>query len=245
MQYFFTVEAELPPDVGFPLFGRIHLAWLCTDLALTVLLCLLYRRLPAEQRGRARRSFGCCVLLLELLRAANLLLQGTYSVYYLPLHLCGIAVFLTLRHALQPGPLLGNLLYSTCMPGALFALLFPDWTAFPPFSYHSLVSFLIHMLLTAYPLMLLFAGELRPDVRYLPRCFLALVGMAVPVYLFDRVFHANYMFLLQPAPGSPLEWFAALLGVPGYLLGYLPMLVLVWTLLYLPFRRKMPPHPAP
>ncbi|MBR1660085.1 MAG: TIGR02206 family membrane protein, partial [Oscillospiraceae bacterium] len=70
------------------------------------------------------------------------------------------------------------------------------------------------------------------------RCFAILAALAAAVYVFDRVFSANYMFLLSPAAGSPLEWFSLFLGIPGYLLAYIPMLALLWALLYLPFRRK-------
>jgi uncharacterized membrane protein YwaF len=178
------------------------------------------------------------VLACELLKDGNLLLQGCFGVYHLPLHLCGLAVFFTFAHALHPTETVGNFLYSSCMPGAACALLFPDWTAYPAFSYHSLVAFLVHALLVAYPLVQLAGGALRPRARFLPRCFAILLALAVPIYLFDRLFRTNYMFLLSPSAGSPLAWFASFLGNPGYLRGYLPMLAVGWGLLYLPFRRR-------
>jgi hypothetical integral membrane protein (TIGR02206 family) len=238
MEYFFTAELLLPPGVGFKLYGAGHILALLCCLVLGGALCLAYRRADAKGRRRVQRAVGFAVLACEVLKDANLAVQGQFSIYYLPLHLCGLAVFLTLWHSLRPGETLGNLLYSTCMPGAAFALLFPDWNACPVFSYTSIVAFAVHTLLVSYPLMQVLAGDLRPRSRYLPRCLLILLGLAAPVYVFDRIFSANYMFLIQPSPGSPLEWFAHLLGVPGYLLGYIPMLALVWCLLYLPFRKK-------
>ena len=238
MEYFFTMEQDLPAGVGFALWGREHIAWLCIAAAIGVLLCCAYRRCGGAGRKRLRIAVGCAVLACEVLKDLNLIAQGSFNVYYLPLHLCGLAVFFTFAHALRPGETIGNFVYSTCAPGALFALLFPDWTAYPAFSYHSVVAFVVHALLAAYPLMLLCGGSLRPRPRYLPRCFAILAALAAPIYVFDRVFCTNYMFLLEPSPGSPLEWFAAFLGNPGYLLGYLPMLVVIWGLLYLPFYRK-------
>lgn len=238
MEYFFTPEALLPPGLGFAHFGGAHLCWLALSGALIGLLCLGYRRQGPGGRRRLRLSLGWAILGCELLKDGNLLLHGTMSTDLLPLHLCGLAVFLTLGHALRPGPTLGNFLYSTCAPGAAFALLFPDWTAVPPFSYTSIVAFLVHSLLVAYPLMQVLGGDLRPNWRLLGRCALLLLALAGPVWLFDRAFDANYMFLRAPAPGSPLEWFAERLGRPAYLLGYLPMIAGVWTLLYLPFRRN-------
>ena len=238
MEYFFTPEAFLPPGLGFAHFSAAHLAWLGFALALGTALCLTYRRSGKRARVRLRRGVGFAILLCEVLKDGNLLLQGALTLDLLPLHLCGLSVFLCLYHSLRPGRTLGNFLYSTCAPGAAFALLFPDWTAFPPWSYASIVAFTVHTLLAVYPLMQVLGGDLRPDRRELVRCGLLLLALAGPVWGFNLLFDTNYMFLRFPAPGSPLAWFAAWLGNPGYLLGYLPMIAAVWTALYLPFRRK-------
>lgn len=240
MEYFFTPDCLLPAGVGFSLWDGKHLRWLAIAAAVIVLLCLAYRRASCRGRTVLRVAAGAAILLCELLKDANLLRFGVLDRWYLPLHLCSLAVFFSFYHCLRPGKTVGNFLYSTCAPGALFALLFPDWTACPAFSYHSIVAFTVHTLLVAYPLMQVCGGDLRPEARQLPRCFGILLALAVPVYLFDRAFHTNYMFLLQPSPGSPLEWFAAWLGNPGYLLGYLPMTAAVWGLLYLPARFRKP-----
>ena len=238
MEYFFTPDCLLPPGVGFSLWDGKHLSWLAAAAAVIVLLCLAYRRASRRGRTALRVAMGAAILLCELLKDANLLRFGVFDLWYLPLHLCGLAVFFSFYHCLRPGKTVGNFLYGTCAPGALFALLFPDWVVYPPFAYHSVVAFVVHSLLVAYPLMQVCGGDLKPDVKELPRCFGILLALAVPVYVFDRVFHTNYMFLLVPSPGSPLEWFAGFLGIPGYLLGYLPMTAAVWGLLYLPFIRK-------
>ena len=52
MKYFFTLEQDLPAGVGFTLWGREHIAWLCIAAAIGVLLCLSYRRAKAEARPR-------------------------------------------------------------------------------------------------------------------------------------------------------------------------------------------------
>ena len=238
MEYFFTLEDRLPPGVGFTLWGPEHLRWLLICFALGLPLCLGYRRLDRKGRDRLRRIAGWAVLALEAMKDLNLLVQGSLNLYYLPLHLCSLAVFFTFFHSLRPGPLLGNFLYSTCMPGALCALLFPDWTVYPAFSYHSAVAFLAHGLLTAYPLMLLSGSDLRPELRRLPGCLCLLLSLSGLVYLFDRRFNVNYMFLLWPSPGSPLEFFDRLWGNPGYQLGFLPLILGIWTLLYLPFLKR-------
>ena len=238
MKDFFTLEDKLPAGVGFTHFGGAHIAWLCFAAALIAALSLAYRRAPEEGRTRLRHALGWAVLACEALKDVNVLVQGGFDVWFLPLHLCGLAVFFTFAHSRRPAKTLGNFLYSCCMPGAAFALLTPDWTAYPPFSYHSIVGFVVHALLVAYPLMLVVGGDLRPEAKRLPRCFGILLCCAAPVAVFNHFFGTNYMFLSWPSPGSPLEWFASFLGSPGYLLGYLPMLAVIWLALYLPFIKK-------
>ena len=237
MNNFFALQSELEPGSGFALWGREHLIALLCCAVLGGGLCILSRRAGQRGRTRLRRGLGTAVLLCEAAKDLNLLAHGSLNRYFLPLHLCSLAVFLTAWHSRYPGKTLGNFLYSTCMPGAACALLFPDWTAWPLWSFHALLGFLAHALLTVYPLTQLTASAFRPDVTQLPRCFGFLLLLALPVWFFDHAFSVNYMFLLRPSPGSPLEWFAAWLGNPGYLLGYLPMLGLIWTALYLPFSR--------
>lgn len=239
-ELFFLPVDLMPEGVGFSLYGRAHLVFLALSAALCAGLCAAFRRGGEKTRRRLRRGVGAAILACEAVKTANLVLHGVYGVYYLPLHLCSMAVFFCFFHSLRPGETLGNFIYSTCMPGAVFALLFPDWTALPPWSLHCILGFAVHALLVSYPLMLTLGGEIKPRARYLPRCLALLLALAAGVYLVDRAVDANYMFLLWPAAGSPLEWFAAWLGVPCYIFGYIPMLLLIWTLLYLPFRRKEP-----
>ena len=59
----------------------------------------------------------------------------------------------------------------------------------------------------------------------------AAIMLALPVYVLNKRWNTNYMFLNLPPEGSPLAWFA-FLGAPGYLLGYIPLALGVWSLLY-------------
>ena len=184
-----------------------------------------------------RRVTAGAALAVELLRALLLMLAGEYGLGRLPLHLCALAIYIGFLHSLRGGELTGQFLYAFCMPGAVCALLFPDWSAYPAFHFMSVSSFTLHILLVGYTLMLVAGGELRPDTRRAPACLGIMLLIAVPVYVFDRLMGTNYMFLNWPLPGSPLEWFA-FLGRPGYLLGYIPLLAAAWTVIYAPFVKK-------
>lgn len=220
--------------LGFQLFSTPHLCWLVIAVATCLSLCLAYHRRDEKARRRLELWAAGLILFSELAKDLSLVIAGEYSIYYLPLHLCGLAIFITLIHAVKGWTFIGELLYSTCMPGAACALLFPDWVRYPVFNFLSINSFFVHILLTAYPMMLFFGGKIRPRARRLPFCFLFLVIISVPIYFFDKRIDANFLFLNWPSPGSPLVWFEKWLGNPGYILGYVPMAAVVWTALYLP-----------
>lgn len=229
---FFDPAAEGKGE-GFAHFSPAHLLWLAGGVLLVALLCVLYRRGTAKRRRIMRPAVTLTAMALQLSRAGLFLAAGEYGLTRLPLHLCSLFIYLAALHALRPGELLGQFLYAFCFPGAVFALLFPDWTGCPPWHFLTLCAFLVHFLPCGYVLMRLFAGELQAELRKAPACLGLMAGLALPVYAFDRLTNTNYMFLNWPSPASPLEWFA-FLGRPGYLLGYVPLLAGVWLLLYLP-----------
>lgn len=242
LNYFFTYDIHLPEGVGISLFGGEHFRWLIFSIFACMALCRIYLELPQTKTKTMRRIIALCILSCELTKAFVLIRNDLYSIYYLPLHLCNLAGFFILFHAITNRPLVAHFLYAICMPGAICALLFPDWIRYPAFNLLSINSFLEHILLVAYPILLVARKEITPNVTALPRCFLILCGLSIPVYIFDKLFEANYMFLNWPSPGSPLEVFAKFWGEPGYLLGFIPLLLTAWLLLYTPFlivqRRK-------
>ncbi len=238
MELFFVFDRDLPPGVGIDAFGPEHIAWLLASAAVIFLLCFAAKKAS----GRAFRAlqWGVCALVLacEINRQLCLLSAGVWGVYTLPLHLCSMSVFLVLWHCVRGGTLAGELLYCLTMPGAVCALLFPDWLDYPAWNLLSLGTFLGHMMLAAYPALCVARGVIRPDAKRLPRCFLCLLCTAAVMFVFDKVFDADYFFLNGPAPDSPLSLAEKYLGDPGYLLAFIPLLAAVWALLYLPLRLR-------
>lgn len=221
---------------SFAKFGPEHLIWLIIAGILVFLMCSLYNKMKINAKKRTKRTLAFCGLASELYRAAGLLCQGKYGADTLPLHLCAIAVYLCVYHSVAGGKLLGQFLYWLCLPGAVLALLFPCWSAYGVLHYMTVTGFLCHICPVAYVLMLLRAGELEPRAESAGKCFLLLLGLAVPVQLFNLRFGTNYMFLAQAAPGTPMEWLAGS-GKYGHLLCFPPMLALCWSLMYFPFCR--------
>lgn len=226
-----------PEAAGFGQFSAAHGLYLAVAALSALLLCLFYRHLDGERRRRLRLALASSALALQLLRAVLLMTGGAYTIGRLPLHLCAMAVYISFFHALRGGRLLGQFLYAFCMPGAAAALLFPDWSYYPALHFMTVCSFALHILVFCYILMQVPCGDIRPDLKSLPQCLGIMLAIAIPVYVFDVLTNTNYLFLNWPSPASPLELFA-FLGRPGYVLGYLPLIAVVWLVLYLPFIGK-------
>ena len=230
-QHFFDTKETIPPGLSWNHYCPYHLLWLAGMAVFIILLSVQYRKRDAKARAKWRKVLGGAIFGAEMLKLAVLMVTGTYTHAYLPLHLCSLSILLIALHAWRPGVITENYLYGICIPAAMAAMLFPDWTMLPALNYMHLHSFAIHVLLVAYPIMVTVGGDLKPDWRQLPKCLLFIACLAVPVYLFNLKFDTNFMFLMYAEPGNPLLIFEHLLG--HHLLG-VPVLGTVFIgLMYL------------
>ena len=126
------------------------------------------------------------------------------------------------RHApLTPQTIIGEILFCPGIAGSLCALLAPDWTAYPAFSFISTVSFLSHIAIILYVIRAVRVRLITPAAgrAYIPVLYLA--AYALVMIPLDRHFHVNYGFLNYPSPGSVLEPLSDIFGSgAGYYLGY-------------------------
>jgi len=118
------------------------------------------------------------------------------------------------------------------IPAATAALLFPTWTALPLGNFMHWHSFTVHILLAGYPILLTAAGDIRPQAKYIPRCLLLLLAMAIPIYGVNLALDTNFMFLMFAAEGNPLLIFENLWG--NHLLGYPVLISAVLVVMHLP-----------
>lgn len=228
------VSALLLLTSGFQLYDSIHFGWLLSICLVVSILAMFYRKASLSKSLKIRQSLACIILAMEILKDLYHFTHGTFSFYYLPLHLCSLAIFIVFWHAFLPTKTNAEMLYALVFPGALAALIFPEWTTTAIFSYMHNHSFIIHGLLIAYPILLLATGELVPNWRQLHRVAIALAITALPIYFFNKYYDLNFMFLNTPSPGSPLVLLEQWLGNPGYLLGFAGMIVAVWFVMYFP-----------
>lgn len=235
--YFFAVQSELPEDIGFALFGPVHLAWMAAAAVITL---LGLRMLRGRERAQAivARAGAICAASLVAGGVLFFWLRGALTLWNLPLHLCEMAPFLLVLFSFTHWDWAGQTLYCLCLPGAAAALIFPDWTMFPQWNLINLESFVLHILLIFCPLLEAQRGTLVPRLGHMWKAW-AFLGCVTPfIYLFNLRFRTNYFFLNAGSPGSPLEWLIRHMGNPGFLLGYAAIALAVTAGMYLPFVLK-------
>ncbi|MBE6568615.1 MAG: TIGR02206 family membrane protein [Ruminococcaceae bacterium] len=231
-QYFFECSGTIVKGVGFSHFDPLHLAWLFVFVLFCGFSCYFYKKTNTAKRKKIRFIFAGLLVLDEILKIVGLAAFGNYNANYLPFHLCSINILLIVIHAAKPFKVLDNFLYTICIPGALVALLFPTWTKLPLLNFMHLHSFTVHILLAVYPIMLTFAGDIRPRIKDLPKSLFLLVGMAIPIYFVNVLFDTNFMFLMEADKGNPLYIFEKMWG--NHLWGFPVIISGVLLVMYFP-----------
>jgi len=234
VEHFWETVEVIPDGIGFSHYGTLHLCWLAAFAVLTVLNCILYRKLGEKGRKYWRIIIATLLVLDEIYKQIPLFINGYFTLEYLPLHLCSINIFVIAFHALKPTKIVGSYLYTVCIPGAMAALLFPTWNALPGANYMLIHSFTVHILLAMYPIVLTVAGEIKPKLKELPKVLLLLAGLATVALICNLLMNANFMFLMYAEPGNPLYlfkelWGSHLLGFPVIIAGVLLVMHTPWA----------------
>lgn len=229
---FFVTSDHIPEGVGFQTFGLTHILWLLAGLIVCVTACIFFRKLSAARQKTVLKVLGAYIFLQEMVKNLVLILIGEFSWGYLPFHLCGINILLIAFDTVKQVKTVRSFLYYFAIPGALLALLFPNWTEMPVWNFFHLHSFTIHILLVLYPLLLVTTNQVATDLKSALKGVALLVGMAIPVYGLNLLWDTNFMFLMKPDSGNPLEFFEKLLG--SHLWGFPILLPIVIFVMYLP-----------
>ena len=234
MKYLFVPELFLPEDVGFSLYGPEHLIWLGVLGVMCGAMVVSYRAMSPAARTRFARITATGLLALEVLRDVYLVAAGAWKWSYLPLHLCSINIFVCLAYTLTKKDLLAEFLYSLCLPGAVVALIVPTWNDLPILNGMHLHSASVHIMLVMYPVLVL-ANGFRPSFRRLPKILCMLAAVAVPIYFVNKWLGTNFFFLARTENNPVLEMLAAVFGEKYFFLGLPLLLIIVWTLMYIPW----------
>ena len=232
MSHFLDTTETIAEGLGFSLFDSLHLLWIAVCVITITVCCIVYKKQGSTWKSNFRKIVAWLLIGDELFKMLILFVGGNYAAAYLPLHLCSINIFVIVVHAYRPSKILDNFLYTVCIPGALAAILFPSWTSLPVTSGMHLHSFTVHILLMMYPIVLFANGDIKPELKQLPKSLGLLVVMAIPIYIINLLLDTNFMFLMSADPGNPLYLFEQMWG--NHLLGFPVIIVGILFVMYGP-----------
>ena len=228
---FFTYETTLQSGIGFGMFRVGHFIWLAVIFAGIYLVMRWYRRTDMRTQRKIEIVTAASMSVWIVIRAIYIAVLRENFLYELPLHLCSMAGILCGIHCATHWDWLGQVLYSLCLPGAVLALLFPNWNFYPAIHFLSMEAFLFHMGILLYVFLMLWSHKIVPDVKKAGYVVFFMLAVVVPIYFFDQRYDVNYMFVNRPSAGSPLVWLADRMGDPGYLVGYALLMLLCVVLM--------------
>ena len=217
------------------LFGITHLAILGGIVLLAALLAAAERRLAPG--GKGLRLGLACVILLDTIWWYDIWLCMASSRFpaHLPMELCDLTLYLTEIALITLSPAVFDVAYYCALAGTSMALLTPDlWEQFPSLS--TVQFFFAHGLVVAAVLYLVWSRQARPRRGSVARAMLAINLWAAFDGAFDWIFKTNYMYLrVKPVNASLLNFLGPW---PWYILAAEGVALVLFLLLYLPFRQR-------
>ena len=230
-----------PAQSEFIQFGPAHLVVITTLVILSTSLSLTVRFSTSEKIKR-----NICYGLALFMLAAEMFhyiftfaSEGldTFLQYCLPLHVCGIAVYLTAYMLITKKQLIFEIVYFWALGGTTQAILTPAVsTGFP--SYRFFQFFLAHSAVITGVCIAVFGLKMRPRLKGLWFTYALSWLLVFVVGGINTLLDTNYMYLCNPPAGiSPfyfLQW-------PWYILFQSALALVLFFLLWLPFALRPKP----
>ncbi len=219
--------------MGFSLFGPYHIAWLILTIIMVILASRYFKKMDVKRQKVFQQKIAWFILLIEISKDIFLIINNEFSLNYLPFELCGLAIFAIFYHAYTNNLIVGEMLYNLFLPGAIVALLFCNWTHRSIYEFMCLFSFVFHLGIVMYCVMVLYAGIVKPDKKRILNSVLFLTVAGSIIYPLNKLWDTNFMFLNAPSPGSPLVPLEHIFGNPGYIFALACIIVLLWVVMYI------------
>lgn len=226
------------PSSQFEFFGFAHIAAMGVILAVPIILTLIVRRLDSAKATQAIcYAFAGVIALNEVLNwSYRLATVGVHAFVreYMPLHVCGIAVFAAVIMLVFRRQTAYEIAYFWGLVGATNAVVTPQLEFGYP-QYRFFQYFIAHGGIVAAALFATWGLGMRPTARSVLRVFVLLNVLAVVLIGVNLMLESNYMFLCQP-PDTKSPFF--FLPWPWYLLFLDGVALVLFYVLFIPFSRR-------
>jgi hypothetical integral membrane protein (TIGR02206 family) len=224
-------------DPPFEAFRLAHLAAVALPIVAGAALARQIRARPEGRTGLLVRIVlaASIVVLVGYVLAVAARGAGLSLELVLPLHLCDLALVLTVYALLARSRTVAEVLWFWAGAGTTLAMLTPDVArGFPDPQF--LVFFGLHGLVVMAAIVLVFGFGLRPGAGAARRVFLLTVAYAAAVGVVNVVLGTNFLFLChKPANPTLLDAFGPW---PVYIAVAAALAFLLFQLLGLPFRQE-------
>lgn len=238
---FWQIAENPAPDLGWPKYGVIHFICIAAGAVVILLLLLLYRKLSAKGRKIMAWLVVGIQLVNELDTQVMLISTGQWSLSDLPLHMCSLTEIIFLIHIIHPSRTMSAIVYSVALPSALLGLILPTWNVLPLWNFAAIHSFVFHFTMILYSLMLFVDGYI-PRLADLKKAVIPILTVCAAVFIFNKIAGTDFMYTNGGKGVGFLEALVAVLGNYGYLIIFPVLLVLIWSVMFVPFeiyeRRK-------
>ena len=139
---------------SFKHFCPEHIAMLIIIAVAITAGLLIMRKMSDTKAGITVILLSLAALAGEIVQDYLLVKEGGDLIGFLPLHLCNLGIFVNLIAAFSRGKIqlfFAEVSLVLIMPGSVAALLFPDWTYRPFWSYLPMLCFFTHSLIGFIP----------------------------------------------------------------------------------------------
>ncbi|WP_293694409.1 TIGR02206 family membrane protein [uncultured Agrococcus sp.] len=239
-----TALAMVPGD-RMPMYGIEHVSMLLALLVITVLAITWARRSGLTQRAKRTLAItGWLYLLLSIGWSIWDFLPANFTIdQSLPVHLSDVLRIITALALITRSPTLISITYYWGLTLNLQSLVTPDlnYITHPEIEFVSY--WLFHTLALLAPLVLIFGFGFRPTWKSLAVAFGSLLLWAGASAVVNALTGANYGYLAH-APAGP-SLLDVMGGWPFYLVVAGTMILVVWSLMTLPWTLLQRRNPAP
>jgi hypothetical integral membrane protein (TIGR02206 family) len=203
---------------------------MAVSFAAVAMLVFIYISMKKAQKHKLMKAVAFTLLSCEICRAGWLICVGHYTLSEsLPLQLSRIMLFIEAMAIFTDKRFFKEFSYA-CGLFAVAAFIAPNTQAYPIFHIHNLRYTVAHVLTMAVPLMWIAGDRFVPDIRYLPKSFLLLLGFAGLATAANIMFDANYLHIHHVPPHVNIE-----IGQPWYFLAMTGVIIGFWCITYIPW----------
>ena len=195
---------HIPDGLGYGQFTKKHFIWLAITAAFIAAVVCFYRLADLPVRIVILRTIAASLIISDVVKLVLTGLAGVDVYEYLPLELCSFAAYSIVCDAIWIGNSVFPLMLLTLfMPAAIMALLFPTTTALPAWNFYTIHQFLYHGLIIAYVMARFVCREIPLSYPGVWKAIFCVILLAAVIYVIDRIFHKDFMFLVDDY-GNPL-----------------------------------------